>query len=72
VTSTIRLKEFRDQSRLSQRQVAMRVKVHRSYITKIEQGHRLPGRDVLFRLADLFGCHAEDLLKTDLKVSKKG
>ena len=69
---TIRLKQFRERKHLSQAQVAMRVGVHRSYITKMEQGHRLPGRDVLFRLARVFGCHVEDLVTVDANVSRGG
>ena len=49
-----RLKDLRTERKLSQGQVAMRVGVHRSYIAKIEHGQRMPGRDLLFRLANMF------------------
>ena len=60
-----RLKDLRTERKLSQGQVAMRVGVHRSYIAKIEHGQRMPGRDLLFRLANIFGCRVDDLIAFD-------
>ena len=57
-----RLREFRMLRNLSQGQLAMRVGVDRSYITKIEQGHRTPAVGVLLRLAAYFGCAIDDLI----------
>ena len=59
----VRLRELRERRKLTQGQLAMRIGVHRSYITKIEQGHRMPGRDLLFRLVRDFGCRVEDLIE---------
>ena len=58
----IRLRELRQARELSQGRLAQMVKVHRSYITRLEQGERLPGRELLFRLARTFGVRAEELL----------
>ncbi len=59
---TIRLKELRESKKLSQEQLARALNVHRSYITKIEKGERLPGRDLLIKIANKFGCSVEDLI----------
>ncbi len=57
-----RLRELREQRNLTQGQLAMRVGVERSYITKLEQGHRIPKVDVLVRLATFLGCPVEELI----------
>jgi len=57
-----RLRELRMLRNLSQGQLAMRVGVDRSYITKIEQGHRTPAVGVLLRLAAYLGCAIDDLI----------
>ena len=66
-----RLRELRKQRNLSQGQLAMRVGVDRSYITKIEQGHRIPAVEVLERLATYFECPLEDLIGIIFEVSAK-
>ncbi len=57
-----RLRELREERKLSQGQLAMRVGVDRSYITKIERGHRIPAVEVLARLATYLGCPMHDLV----------
>ena len=64
-----RLRELRQQRKLSQGQLAMRVGVHRSYIYKIEQGRRIPAVAVLERLATYFECPMHDLIGIKSKVS---
>jgi transcriptional regulator with XRE-family HTH domain len=66
-----RLRELRKQRNLSQGQLALRVGVDRSYITKIEQGHRIPAVEVLKRLAGYLGCPLEDLIGITFEVSTK-
>ena len=65
-----RLRELREQRKLSQGQLAMRVGVDRSYITKIEQGHRIPAVAVLERMATYFGCPMHDLI--GIKIGERG
>jgi transcriptional regulator with XRE-family HTH domain len=62
---TIRLRNLREFKKQSQGQLAMRIGLHRSYIAKIEQGHRVPTIDVLYRLAHYFGCRMEDLISLE-------
>ena len=62
---TIRLRNLRESRQESQGQLAVRVGLHRSYIAKIEQGHRVPTLDVLYRLAHHFGCRMEDLISLE-------
>lgn len=49
----------------------MRVGVARSYITKIEQGHRTPAVEVLERLATYLGCPIQDLIKIKFRETAK-
>lgn len=65
-----RLRELREQRNLSQGQLAMRVGVDRSYITKIEQGHRIPAVEVLERLSTYLGCPIHDLI--GVKFGERG
>ncbi len=65
-----RLRELRQQRKLSQGQLAMRVGVHRSYIYKIEQGRRIPAVEVLARLANYFECPMQDLI--GIKFRERG
>ncbi len=67
-----RLRELRTERQLTQGQLAQRLHVHRSYITKIEQGVRLPGRDLLFRLARSLQVRVEELLPNDHEQAKGG
>lgn len=62
---TVRLRDLRESKKQSQGQLAMRLGLHRSYIAKIEQGHRVPTLDVLYRLAHHFGCRMEDLISLE-------
>lgn len=63
-----RLKELRQQRKLSLGQLAMRVGVHRSYIHKIEQGHQMPTVKVLARLARYLECPMEELIEIQADV----
>lgn len=59
---TTRLRQLRQQRKLTLGQLAMRVGVHRTYIHKIERGHRIPTVEVLARLAQYFECPIQDLI----------
>ncbi len=54
-----RIRKLRRELALSQAQVARSVGVTVTVVSCIERGRRSPGRDLLFRLADLFGVSAE-------------
>ena len=66
-----KLRELRTERQLTQGQLAQRLGVHRSYITKIEQGVRLPGRDLLYRLARKLDVRMEDLLSVEEDQAKE-
>jgi putative transcriptional regulator len=64
---TNRLAEWRQRQRhgkgVSRAQLARKVDVSRSYITRIEQGKRQPSVRVMFRIAKYFGCKLEDVFE---------
>lgn len=64
----VRLRELREARKLTQGQLAVLLKVHRSYINKIELEQRLPGRDLLLRLADFFDVPVEKLVRKTKKA----
>jgi transcriptional regulator with XRE-family HTH domain len=65
VRITARLKALREDLHLSQGQLARSVGVHRSYITRIERGQRVPGLGLLYELAQHLGCRVEDLVAVE-------
>ena len=65
-----RFREFREARKLTQGQLAQRLGVHRSYITKIEKGVRLPGRALLFQLARKLEVSVEELLPDEVGEAK--
>jgi len=63
------LREKRRAAGLSQRQLAERVGVDFSYISKLENGRLpAPAADTAVRLAEILGCPAEDLLSAAKKM----
>lgn len=62
ITNDIRERRAqRGPSGISKAHLARRVGVSRSYITRLEQGAREPSAEVMFRIAQYFGCHVEDV-----------
>lgn len=47
---------------LSQEQLAVRAKVHRTYLSGVETGTRNPTLEIIKRLASALGVEASDLL----------
>lgn len=61
---TNRLREWRERRvarGISKADMARRVGISRSYVTRLEQGKVLPGLVVALRLARYFGCQVEVL-----------
>jgi ribosome-binding protein aMBF1 (putative translation factor) len=57
------VKEIRRARHLSQRQLAGRMQVPRTYISKIENGKAIPTLGSLERLADALGVHVRQLVR---------
>jgi putative transcriptional regulator len=57
---------------ISKAQLARKVQVSRSYITKLERGACEPSLQVAFRLAAYFRCPVEALFEADLAGSELG
>jgi len=57
------VKEIRRARHLSQRQLAGRMQVPRTYISKIENGKAIPTLSSLERLADALGVHIRQLIR---------
>lgn len=59
---SVRLRELRNARRLSQRQLAARLDVPRTYISKIENGRAMPTLSSLQRLADALSVPLADMV----------
>ncbi len=60
-----KIKRIRENSGLSQEQVAEYLGVDQSYISKCERGERQFSVDILQRLGNLFGVMTKDLISED-------
>lgn len=56
------LKRLRQQADLSQEELSLRARVHRTQISLTESGERLPRLETLVKLAGGLGVSANDLL----------
>ena len=61
--TSIVLRRYREESNLSQEELAARSGVTRSMIDKIERRERLPSIDTLLKLAPVFGKQGFEILK---------
>ena len=60
------LKEWRArqaQRGISKATLARRIRVNRSYVTKLEQGKAVPSLQVALQLAEYFGCTVDELFE---------
>jgi transcriptional regulator with XRE-family HTH domain len=57
------LRRLREAADLSQEELSFRAAIHRTQISLIEGGHRMPRLDTLIKLAGALGVTFQDLLK---------
>ena len=60
-----KIKTLRKQSRMSQNELAEKLYVSRTLVTKWESGRRYPQRDVLEKMAAVFGLSYDEFIKDD-------
>ncbi len=56
------IRKARQEADLTQEQLAFAAKVDRTYISQLENDHKSPTVDILFRLCDAMGIAASGLL----------
>ncbi|MCL4517223.1 MAG: helix-turn-helix domain-containing protein [Firmicutes bacterium] len=64
-----RFKELREQSGLTQGQIAGYLKVDQSYISKCEKGERQFSVDILEKAGSLFGCPIDYFMNPEVQYS---
>jgi DNA-binding XRE family transcriptional regulator len=63
--------QFRERKGVSKAQLARRIRVCASYVTRLENNDIQPSGEVMFRIADYFKCRIEDIFKPEtIKVRK--
>lgn len=62
------LKQLRKARNLGQVELAEILGVSRGIVSQYENGHRMPGREILLRMASFFGCSIDDLLNEDINA----
>lgn len=60
-----KVRRLRRENRLSQAQLAERLRISSSYLNLIEHNHRNVTVDLLLKLSDLFGLNISDLAEDD-------
>ena len=59
----LNIKEKRNIRNLTQEELAKKMNINRSTVAKWETGESLPRADKLFKLAKIFNCTVDELLK---------
>ena len=57
-----RIKYIRENSDMTQRELAYRICVDRTTLAHYESGSRIPSIDMLWRIADVFGISVDELV----------
>ncbi|NJN67538.1 MAG: helix-turn-helix transcriptional regulator [Chloroflexaceae bacterium] len=64
-----KLRTLRKRHKLTQQQLADRLGMTTGvYISDLENGKRRPGTELVFKIADLFGVMADQLVRDELEV----
>ena len=66
------LKDLRNNSKLSQAELAERSGISQGYLSSLERGEKQPTLPVLKRLAEAFGISVSALIEDDNKPRKAG
>lgn len=67
----MKIKELRESRRLTQSDLATSLNVGRTTVAMWEAGGSLPRAELLPKIAKLFGCTVDELLKDDGEGEKK-
>ncbi len=65
------LRKARETAGLSQERLALDAAVDRSYLSELDNNHKSPTLDMLFRLCDAMGIAASELIKRVERGRKK-
>ena len=65
-----RLKALRKERKMTQQEVAQKLKLHNSYIGLLERGERIPSLITVERVASYFGIKSSDLIVEEVKGRK--
>lgn len=48
---------------INRSRLALKIGVSRSYITRLEKGQVMPSAETMFKIADVFNCHVDDVFE---------
>ena len=61
----MKFKTFRESQNMTQDELALKLNISRSSIAMWESGKSLPRTELLIKLADIFGCTIDELVRGD-------
>ena len=56
------IRNAREQAKMTQEQLSFAARIDRTYISQLENNHKSPTVDLLFRICDSLGVAASDLI----------
>ena len=59
----MKLRVLRESQNMTQNELATKLKISRSTVAMWENGKSLPQTEILIKLADLFGCTIDELVR---------
>jgi transcriptional regulator with XRE-family HTH domain len=63
-----KLRTLRERHGLSQGQLAQQLGVNRTYVNLFERGRRMPGTELMLKIANIFGVSADVLMRDELEL----
>jgi transcriptional regulator with XRE-family HTH domain len=64
------IRQYREQKKYSQEELAHEAGYHRNYIGQLERGEKSPSLTAIFNFANVFGRRPSQLMRTVEKLSK--
>jgi putative transcriptional regulator len=65
-----KLRTLRERHHLSQKELANLVGFTREHINGLENGRKKPGAEIVFKIADVFGVPADQLVRDELELDE--
>jgi transcriptional regulator with XRE-family HTH domain len=66
-----KLRILREQQGLTQGQLAKQLGISRAYVNLFESGRRMPGTELMLKIANIFGVSVDVLVRDELDLDER-